>query len=80
MTIGTTDRARQFHPFGYALVFRERKDDFSFLFNAVRQAASSVHSIDYKPTTLIADNAPSVENGFTSVFGSVSIKRVNWNY
>jgi hypothetical protein len=28
LTIGTTDKSRQFHPFGYAMVYRERQEDF----------------------------------------------------
>ena len=60
------------------MVFRERKDDFSFLFNAVKKAASSIEAIsDYNPTTLIADNAPAIENGFTEIFAHENLKRVN---
>ena len=77
LTIGTTDKTRQFHPFGYAMVFRERSEDFHFLFNAVKNAADLTAQIKYKPQVLIADNAPAIENGFISAFGNSEIKRVN---
>ena len=44
LTIGTTDKSRQFHPFGYAMVYRERQEDFEFLFRAVKKAAELTRS------------------------------------
>ena len=77
MTIGTTDKTRQFHPFGYAMVFRERCEDFHFLLNAVKKAAEQTALMKYSPRVLIADNAPAIENGFISAFGNNEIKRIN---
>ena len=76
LTIGTTDKSRQFHPFGYAMVFRERQEDFKFLFSAVKKAAEITMLIEYNPNLLIADNAPAISNGFISTHGE-TIKRVN---
>ena len=47
LTIGTTDQCRSFHPFGFAIVFREREEDFEFMFNAVKSAVKSTSSNDY---------------------------------
>ena len=67
LTVGTTDECRVFHPFGFAIVLRERASDFEFLFNSVKKGAS-ILGIEYNPTTIIADNAPSIENGFNKSF------------
>ena len=64
LTIGKTDRCRQFHPFGYAVVKNEEASDFQFMFNAVKKSVKQIFSIDYEPKVLIADNAPSIHNGF----------------
>ena len=77
LTVGTTDKTRQFYPFGYAMVFRERCEDFQFLFNSVKKAAEQITSAEYKPNVLIADNAPAIENGFISSFGNDGLKRIN---
>ena len=63
LTIGTTDNQRHYHSFGFCIVYREREDNFSFLFSAVQKAVKAVHNHDYSPDTLIADNAPAIENG-----------------
>ena len=75
LTVGTTDECRVFHPFGFAIVLRERASDFEFLFNSVKKGAS-ILGIEYNPTTIIADNAPSIENGFNKSFKKCE-KRVN---
>ena len=67
LTVGTTDRHRSFHPFGLALTTDEQEADFAFMFKAIKDACALM-DIDYRPTTLIADNAPAISNGFASVF------------
>jgi hypothetical protein len=39
LTCGTTDKEKIFHPFGIALCFSEKEDDFAFVFDAIKQAA-----------------------------------------
>ena len=50
LTIGTTDKSRQF---GYAMVYRERQEDFEFLFRAVKKAAELTTSKEYSPNVLM---------------------------
>ena len=44
LTIGTTDRQRSIHHFGYAIVAREKEEDFKFLFNAVKKGVRLILS------------------------------------
>ena len=67
LTVGTTDRHRSFHPFGLALTTDEQEADFAFMFKAIKDACALM-DIDYRPTTLFADNAPAISNGFAPVF------------
>ena len=66
LTSGTTDRDRKFHPFGIALSFNEQNDDFKFVFDALKQSNPK-----YSPNVLIADNAPSINNGFEKSFTTI---------
>jgi hypothetical protein len=68
MTVGTTDREKKFHPFGLGITDHECDEDFEFVFNTVRATVLEVANFVYKPTTLIADNAHAITNGFASVF------------
>jgi hypothetical protein len=76
LTVGTTDRAKHFHPFGLALCSHQDTDDFHFLFKSIKDAALLVHAIDYNCDILIADNAKEITNGFTLTFGPPR-KRIN---
>ena len=76
LTIGTTDKSKQFHPFGLAITYDEQTEDFEFIFKAVSDLLIKIHDYIYKPTALIADNAPAITNGFKHAFGSYS-KRVS---
>ena len=51
LTKGTTDQCRSLHPFGFAIVFREREEDFEFMFNEVKSAVKLTSSNNYSPTT-----------------------------
>ena len=64
LTVGTTDQTRMFHPFGFAIVVHEEWQDFRFMFDSIKKAINN----EYNPTTLIADNAPAITNGFTASF------------
>ena len=35
---GTTDKSKQFHPFGVMLTKRERQADYEFFFNTIKKA------------------------------------------
>ena len=70
MTCGTTDKDRHFHPFGVCLSFNEKEEDFQFLFQALKETAQDLLGFEYQPTSLVANSAPSITNGFVSVFGN----------
>jgi hypothetical protein len=74
--VGTTDRAKQFHPFGLAVCSTQDADDFYFVFQSIKDAALLVHGITYDCDTLIADNAKEITNGFSLAFGPPR-KRIN---
>jgi hypothetical protein len=75
LTCGTTDKNKNFHPFGIALTMHETGDDFEFLFNSLKTASLKILGEDYSPNILIADNAAAITNGFSAVFDLFS--RVN---
>ena len=56
-TIGSVDKNKKYHPFGFGIAVKEEGIDFEFMFRAVQETALVVHKIDYKPTVLIADDA-----------------------
>lgn len=67
LIVGTTDRSRQFHPFGLAITYDETHVSFEFIFNCVKNMSSKYHDYNYHPTYLIADAAEAITNGFIEV-------------
>ena len=63
LVVGTTDRAKHFHPFAVALARNETGRSFAFLFKALREACQN-----WKPDVLIADSAVAITNGFEVSF------------
>ena len=56
LTVGTTDKDRAFHQFGYALVVEEKGEDFEFVFKTIKNNVAKIPELpNYQPTTLIAD-------------------------
>ena len=83
LTLGTTDKCRVFHPFGFAMTTNETESDFEFYFAALRDAVKLSTGHIYQPTKLIADNAPAIHNGFIKCNYSVvlitfSSKKLNY--
>ena len=76
LTIGTTDKSKIFHPFGLAITYEEQTEDFEFVFKSIKETIARIENFIYEPTTLIADNAPAITNGFNNAFKSFS-KRVS---
>ncbi len=66
---GTTDKKKQFHPFGIAITSAEKAADFEFVFNAVKKGVLKLEQYTYKPKALIADAAGAITNGFMHAFG-----------
>ena len=67
--IGTTDKNRQFHPFGISVCTNETEHDFAFVFDCVKSGLKDIFDSDYKPKVLQADAAPSITKGFKKAFG-----------
>lgn len=63
--MGTSDRDRQFHPFGLAVCSTETEEDFEFIFRTLKSNTKNLN-----PKVLIADCAEAITNGFTNAFGS----------
>jgi hypothetical protein len=76
--VGTTDRAKKFHPFGLLICINEKEEDFKFMFQSVKDAVKNVHNFDYHPTTLIANASSAITNGFKSVFDQVGSSVMCW--
>jgi hypothetical protein len=76
--VGTTDKDRHFHPFGLSVSTNEKKEDFKFVFNAVKEAVEIQHKISFQPNVLVCDAAKSIQNAFLEIFGSQSVVRMCW--
>lgn len=73
LVIGTTDLDRHLHPSGVSVCTDEKTADFEFIFQTLSSAVSRVLGQSYMPTTLVADAAEAIHNGFTAVFGMLLI-------
>ena len=85
LTVGTTDKSKVFHPFGFAIVNTETEHDFSFLFNSIKESIKKSSQLTYKPTKLIADNAAAIHNGFIAckyiiLINKIKIIKVNASF
>lgn len=66
--VGCYDAMGQFHVLAAGLSSNETSNDYSFLFGAVRTAASKYHQMDVQPNYVMADAASEISNGFQSIF------------
>ncbi len=57
LVVGTTDKARMFHPSGVALCCSEKEEAFSFIFKSIKESIFSIYNYDYEPNILVADAA-----------------------
>lgn len=80
LVVGFTDRIRRFHPIGVCVTTNERTADFNFLFHSVKRAIADIFDTQLKPSTLIADAADSIKNGFKQVFGNSAKIVMCWSH
>lgn len=73
LVVGVTDRDRHFHPTGFAVCMDEKTEDFKFVFQSLALGTNKALGKDYRPTTLVADAAGAIHNGFLEVFKNVLI-------
>ena len=72
---GTTDKSKQFHPFGIMVSKQETAD---FFFNAIKTNIKTIYNKDYEPKILLADAAGAITNGFKKTFGDPQKRIVCW--
>lgn len=65
--VGTTDKAKVFHPFGIAMCSNEKEEAYTFIFKALYESVYDIYNIDYQPNILIADAADAITNAFEVV-------------
>ncbi|CAF0708145.1 unnamed protein product, partial [Brachionus calyciflorus] len=68
ITGGTTDRNKHLHPIGIAITRHETEEDFGFFFSSIKETYERVYQKPINFTSLIADNAAAIHNGFKRVF------------
>lgn len=73
VVLGTVDRRKKFHPLAYACTSHETTEDYSFVFESVKNAIEIFFETTFEPVTLIADGAMSIRNGFYNVFDSAEL-------
>lgn len=76
ITIGTSDRQRQFHIIALALTTNERACDYEFCFRALQETL--INEKSFQPKILMADGAHAIGNGFRKVFGTDTIVKMCW--
>ncbi|CAF0952146.1 unnamed protein product, partial [Brachionus calyciflorus] len=72
LTGGTTDRNKSFHPFGIAVSRQEAEEDFSFFFSVVKETYQRCFNGEIDFSTLVAENAQAITNGFKKVFNMIN--------
>jgi hypothetical protein len=80
LIVGTSDKARKFHPFALAVTTNEATEDFRFVFSSVKSAFFKLWPDDPQPapTVLIADAASAITCGFREAFGNAFIRVTCW--
>lgn len=68
LLVGTTDSDRHFHPLGIAVCSKEQKEDFAFIFHAMKSSVYNLFGIEMQPKVLISDAAASIHNAYKDVF------------
>ena len=53
LIVGTTDKAKRFHPFGIGVTSSETSTDFAFIFHAISKGVVSLTGTKYKPEVLM---------------------------
>jgi hypothetical protein len=78
LVVGTTDKIRQFHPFGFCICSNEKTADFVFLFEALKLGTAKVFNNQICPNTIVCDASSAIQNAFKQVFGEESVIVMCW--
>lgn len=68
IVLGTVDRQKTFHPLLYACSSHETTDDYSFVFESLKNGIECIYETEFEPKKLIADGAIPIRNAFYNVF------------
>ena len=74
--MGTVDRCRHFHPYGFQISCTEKHKDFQFGFRAVSQLCAEINGFSYQPSKLLADNSPTITKGYKKHFKQLPERRI----
>ena len=78
LVVGTTDKARMFHPFSVALCCSEKAEAFTLIFKSIKESILSIYNYNYEPNILVADAAEATTNAFKSVFKELLHRVMSW--
>lgn len=67
LVVGHVDREKKFHPLCFACTSHEKKEDFEFVFEALKASVKTIGGV-FEPKILIADAALSIRNAFSTSF------------
>lgn len=73
VVLGTVDRRKKFYPLLYACMSHETTEDYSFVFESLKNAIEVFYEIEFQPTTLIADGAKAIRNAFDKAYETASL-------
>lgn len=71
--LGTIDRNKKFHPVAFACTTNETKDDYAFVFGAVKAKIKQFFAVDFEPSILISDAADAIRNAFYQIFPNAEV-------
>lgn len=71
MVVGTVDKMKKFHALCFALCVIETTEDFTFIFETLKNSVQKFTETELAPKVLISDASLAIRNAFTNVFPSV---------
>lgn len=78
IVVGVTDKARRFHLIGLALTKRETKEDYAFVFGAVKNAMFKQLGRSIVAGASISDSSPAIFNGYEMTFDHLTVRIMCW--
>lgn len=76
--IGTTDRMRAFHPFGFAMCSRENHEAFAFVLQSIVELNMTIFNYKYEPEYIMADGAESITKALRLTFNHEYKRGMCW--
>lgn len=73
VVLGSVDRMKRFHPLLYGCTSSESTDDYSFIFESVKNGLEIFYEAKFEPSTLIADGAIPIRNAYYNVCDTAKI-------